>query len=223
MHTKNCSQSYIHQSSTFPTPPGQYITMGNTESQQKVDYQEVVKEVVKELESDETKRVSLLASLNNHLDALKEEVRTVEPIIKENIKSEVQKIEDAVLLRYSHLQDSNAILKDIEKVFKGFPVMGVCIDAATNMIAAITSSPDMTEIMRWQQRKVVKRVGNKVYGIEIHYKLQVLKEVSKGWSLMKSAKKDTVVMVAYKSIASVMDLNPHDYPDDDELAALTFK
>ena len=196
--------------------------MGNKESQQKVVYKEVVKEVVKEVESDESKRVSLIATLNDQLDALKEEVKTIEPIITENVKSQVQKIEDAVLLRYTQLQDRNTILNDLEMVFKGFPVMKVVIDAATNMIAAMTSSPDMKEIMRWQQQKLVKRVGNKVYGLEIHYKVKVLEEANKGWNPLKSDKKDAIIMVAYKAIASVMDLNPQDYPDEDELAALTF-
>ena len=60
-----------------------------------------------------------------------------------------------------------------------------------------------------------------MYGIEIHYKVKILEE-TKGWQLMGSKRKDTVVLVAYKAIASVLDLDPRLFPDEKEYAALKF-
>ena len=179
-----------------------------------------VKEVIKYVESDESKRAALLAKLDNQLDVLKKEVSTVEQIIKENVRAEICKIEDAAILRYSQLSDMSSIKKDLELVFKGFPVMSVIVDAASNMVAALNSSQELTEILRWQQRTLKKRVGDKVYGLEIHYKVKILEE-TKGWQIM-GKKKETVVLVAYKAIASLLDLDPEHFPDDDEFAALKF-
>ena len=84
----------------------------------------------------------------------------------------------------------------------------------------MTSSQELQEIFRWQERKMVKRVGDKVYEIEAHYKVKVLEE-SKG-TMFTGRSKDTVVLIAYKCIAHVMDLNPAEFPDDEELKQLTF-
>ena len=79
----------------------------------------------------------------------------------------------------------------------------------------MTSSQELQEIFRWQERKMVKRVGDKVYEIEAHYKVKVLKEIT-------GRSKDTVVLIAFKCIAHVMDLNPAEFPDAEELKQLTF-
>lgn len=178
-----------------------------------------VKEVVKYVESDESKRAAILLKLDNQLEDLKKEVTMVEPVIRDNVRSTVSKLEDATLLRYSQLQDMTKIEDNIKQVFKGFPVMQVIVDAASNMVAAMNATDELTEILRWQQRKLVKRVGDKVYGIEVHYKVKILEEM-KGWIGQK--KKETVVLVAYKALAHAMNLNPSEYPDDDELQALKF-
>ena len=178
-----------------------------------------VKEVVKYVESDESKRAATLARLDHQLEDLKKEVTLVPPIINDNVKSTVSKLEDATLLRYNQLQDMTKIEENIKQVFKGFPVMQVIVDAASNMIAAMNATEELTEILRWQQRKLVKRVGDKVYGLEVHYKVKILEE-TKGW--IGNKKKETVVLVAYKAIAHTMDLCPEDYPDDEELNMLKF-
>ena len=176
-------------------------------------------EVVRYVESDESKRAAVLVRLDHQLEDLKKEVTTVPQIINDNVKSTVSKMEDATLLRYSQLQDMTKIEDNIKQVFKGFPVMQVIVDAASNMIAAMNATEELTEILRWQQRKLVKRVGDKVYGLEVHYKVKILEE-TKGW--VGNKKKETVVLVAYKAIAHTMDLRPEDYPDDDELHMLKF-
>ena len=107
-----------------------------------------VKEVVKYVESDESKRAAILAKLSHQLEDLRKEVTLVEPTIKDNIKSTVSELKDATLLRYSQLQDMSKIEEDIKQVFKGFPVMQVIVDAASNMIAAMNATEELTEILR---------------------------------------------------------------------------
>ena len=192
----------------------------NKDSSTKVEVKEVVKEVVKYVESDESKRAAMLAKLDHQLDSLRKEVAGIQPVIRENVHSTVFQLEDATLLRYSQLEDMTEIKKNIEQIFEGFPVMSVIVDAASNMIAAMKSTDELTEIMRWHQRKVMKRVGKNVYGMEVHYKVKILEETKGAW--LSSKKKETVVLVAYTAIAHSMSVSPDKYPDDEVLGKLTF-
>lgn len=176
-------------------------------------------EVVKHVESEESKRAKLLDRLEKQLEELKSEVTKVEPSIKENIKETISQEEDALLMRYSQLTDKEKITQDIQKVFGDFPLLSFLVDTATRLVGAMTSSKEMTEILRWQERKMVKRVGNQVFGIEAHYKVKIMEE-SKG--NVFSSSKDTVVLIAYKCIAHSMDLNPADIPDAEEYKQITF-
>ena len=115
--------------------------------------------VVKYVESDESKRAAIIVRLDNQLDDLKKEVSSVPQIITDNVKTTITKLEDATLLRYSQLQDMTKIEENIKQVFSGFPVLQVVIDAASNMIAAMNATEELTEILRWQERKLVKCVG----------------------------------------------------------------
>ena len=97
----------------------------------------------KYVESDESKRAAILAKLSHQLEDLRKEVTLVEPTIKDNVRSTVSELKDATLLRYSQLQDMSKIEEDIKKVFKGFPVMQVIVDAASNMIAAMNATEEL--------------------------------------------------------------------------------
>jgi len=176
------------------------------------------KEIVKVVESDESKRIRLIGRLENQLEELKQEVITVESAFRSNVHHTVCQEQDALLMRYSQLTDKEQITRDIQGIFGGFPIMGFLVETATKLVSTMTSSDDLKEILRWQERIMVKRVGDKVYGIEAHYKVKVLEE-SKG-TVFKT--KDTVVLIAYKCIAHVMDLDPAEFPDDDEHKQLTF-
>ena len=179
-----------------------------------------VKEVVKYVESDESKRAAILAKLDRQLESLRKEVADIQPVIQENVYSTVFQLEDATLLRYSQLEDMTDIKKNIEQIFEGFPVLSVIVDAASNMIAAMNTTDELTEIMRWHQRKVMKRVGQVVYGMEVHYKVKILEETKGSWPLSKRT--ETGVLVAYKAIAHTMTLSPDKYPDEKVLDQLTF-
>ena len=179
---------------------------------------ETTKEIVAYVESEESKRIRLLGRLEKQLEELKKEVTTVEPAISSNVRCTVCQEQDALLMRYSQLTDKEQVSRDIERIFGGFPLLGFLVDTATKLVSTMASSEELQEILRWQERKMVKRVGDKVYGIEAHYKVKVLEE-TKG-TVFKT--RDTVVMIAYKCIAHAMDLNPADFPDDEEHKQLTF-
>lgn len=186
--------------------------MGSSSSTQ------TTKEIVKYIESDESKRMRLLGELERQLEELKQEVITVEPTINSNVRETVRQEQEALLMRYSQLTDKEQVVRDIRGIFSGFPILEFLVETASKLVSTMASSQDLQEILRWQERKMVKRIGDKVYGIEAHYKVKVLEE-TKG-TVFKS--KDTVVLIAYKCIAHVMDLNPAEFPDDEEHKKLTF-
>lgn len=179
------------------------------------------KEVVQTVyvESDESKRIRMLGKLDRQLDDLKHEVISVKPLINQNVRETIASEEDALLMRYSQLQDTKEIEKNIREIFVNFPALDFLVDTATKMISAVNKSEELTELLRWHERKVIKRSGRRVYGLELHYKVKILEE-DKG---RIRTHKETVVLIAYKCLAHVMDLNPDEYPDDEEMqAALRF-
>ena len=186
--------------------------MGSSSSKQ------TPKEIVKYVESDESKRMRLLGQLENQLEQLKQEVITVEPVFSSNVRHTVCQEQDALLMRYSQLKDKEQVVRDIQAVFGGFPLLGFLVDTAVKLVSTMTSSEELQEVLRWHERKMVKRIGDKVYAMEAHYKVKVLEE-TKG-TVFKS--KDTVVLIAYKCIAHVMDLDPAEFPDAEEHKKLTF-
>ena len=182
--------------------------MGNTETKVVVRTEYV--------ESEESIKAGIIYKLENQLAELKEEVQKVEKVFQKDVRAEVKKVEGATILRYNQLQDITNIQQGIETIFKGFPALNVVVDAAKNMIGAINATEKLTEIVGWQKQTKIKCVGDKVYGLEMHYKIRVFEE--KKWM----SSKETVVLVAYKAIASTMNLNPGDFPDEEDYEALKF-
>ena len=70
-------------------------------------------------------------------------------------------------------------------------------DTATSMITALKHSKEMKEVVRWHQRKIEKKVGGKIIGMEAHYKVKIQEQTKGVWS----KEKDTVVLIAYKVMA----------------------
>ena len=172
-------------------------------------------------ESDESKRARVLCQLENQLEQLKKEVTSVEPSIQQDVKQTVSQVQDAFLTRYSQLKNKAKIEEDIRNMFGNFPMVTFIVDIASRMITAMTNSKEMTDILRWQERKIVKRIGNQVYGIEAYYKVKILEETKEKYMGLKSSK-DTVVLIAYKCFAHLMDLNPEEYPDVETFKQITF-
>ena len=184
--------------------------MGKTES----------KEVVVEVESDESKRIRLLGKLENQLQELKAEVTNVQPAIKEHVRETIHLEQDALLMRYSELSNKQLIVEHVKQIFGDFPLLEFLVDTSTTLVSVMASSEEMKELLRWHEKKLVKRVGNKVYGIEAHYKIKVLEEIKGNRLTGKS--KDTVVLIAYKCMSHAMNLDPRDFPDDKELEKIKF-
>lgn len=188
--------------------------MGSSSSKQ------TPKEIVKYVESDESKRIRLLGQLQKQLEELKQEVITVEPTFRSNVRETVTVEQDALVMRYSELTDDKEVLCHIRRIFGGVPLLEFIVETATKLVNTMTSSEELQEILRWQERKTVKRVGDNVYGLEAHYKVKVLKETKGTVPGFKS--KDTVVLIAYKLLTHLMDLNPAEFPDTEELKQITF-
>ena len=100
--------------------------MGSSGS--KEEPQQQIKEVVKYVESDESKRMRLLGQLENQLQQLKEEVKGVQPSISENVKETISQEQDALLLRYSQLKDKELVVQHIKEVFGKFPLLQFLVD-----------------------------------------------------------------------------------------------
>ena len=176
--------------------------------------------------------------LDKQLNEMKDEVKEVEQIITDKVRSTVKSIEDSVLLSYEQLEDISKIEANIEQVFKGFPAVGILVDTATNMIAAMKNTEELKKMFRWQQRKMIQRMSgkpgepDKVMGLELHYKVKIIEESTAAgmWSKFSGFvmhapapdKKKTIVLVAYKCLAHAMNLDADDYLDKEELDSLVF-
>ena len=167
-------------------------------------------------------RLAVPKSMDDQLDALKREVTNVKPIIRDNILAKIISIEDAMVLKYNQLQDMSKIKDNINQVFKGYPILHVLADAASNMIATMNTTDELTDILRWQQRKHIKRVRDKVYGLELHSTAKIFEKTKRWVESEKELEKSTFVLFAFKANVCTMELNPADYPDEEDLSFLRF-
>ena len=177
------------------------------------------KEVAQQESSDEQKQAEMIRQLETQLAGLKREVQSVQAIITDDVKDTTHSIEDAVIMSYSQLDDRKKIEENIREIFGNSPGMEYLVDTAKSLIATMTSTKEMTEIVRWQQRKMTKRIGNKVVGLECHYKVKIMEKDGGRFSLRS---KETVCLLAYKFLVHTMNKSPNDYLDDEESKQLTF-
>jgi len=176
------------------------------------------KEIAQQVESDPQQQAEIVRQLETQLASLQQEVQSVRAIIVEDVMDTTHSIEDAVIMRYSQLEDRRKIEQNIRDIFGTSPGMEYLVDTAKSLIATMTSTKEMTEIVRWQQRKTTKRIGDKVVGLECHYKVKILeKRVG-----MFNSSKETVCLLAYKFLVHTLDKCPEDYLDDEESKMLAF-
>ena len=173
--------------------------------------------VIKEVESEESKQIR---ELNNQLEELKKDVINVQPAIREHVKETIRVEQNALLMRYSELTNKQQIVEHVKQILGDFPLLEFLVDTAKTLVSVIASSEEMKELFCWHEKKLVKRVNSKVYGIEAHYKVKVLEEI-KGYRLTGKSR-DSVVLIAYKCLSHTMDLDPEDFPDDKELEKIKF-
>lgn len=176
------------------------------------------KTVTIEVESEESKRHRELMKLDKQLDELKTEVHALEPIIQKDVKKTFSEEADALVIKYDDLFDKGVIIQNIDQLFPNFPLKEFLVDTAQAMIHTMASTKEMSELLRWQKRKVIKTVNGRVYGMEAQYKVKLLDE-SKGY--VKTHTK-TTLLIAYKCVSHVMDIATADCPTDDDLKSLTF-
>ncbi len=150
------------------------------------------------------------------VDSLKDEVKKIPAVIRENIHFEKDRKEDALLITFNELQTKETISKAIQTLFSSFPFVNILVEAVNGMVALMDGGEggSVKEILRWQERSFKRRLGNKVIGMEYHYKVKILDE-TKGWVGMR--KKKTILMIGYKAVIYMMTLDPNDFPDEDEM------
>ena len=165
--------------------------------------------LTKYVERQDGKRVRCLGQLDRQLEALRKEVNMVKPSIRVNIRETVNQQQDAIVVRYSELSDKDKLILDIQNMFADSSLLNVLVDTAIERVIAIASSQELQETVGWQERTVIKPVGNKVYRLEAHYKVKILEDNSKGNKFSRS--KETTVLIAYKFIVHTMDLHPKDF------------
>lgn len=171
--------------------------------------------------ADEQQKVVLLERLEKQVQELRDEIKEIPPAFTKEIKATVSMEEDVMLLRYADLKDKSAIQRNISEIFSKHPMLEFIMETAKSMIASMSSTQEMTDAMRWNNRKLVKRVGSKVYGLEAHFKVQLL-EKKESHNLGLTSSKDTILIVAYKCRAHSIEGDPDMFPDEDEIKHLTF-
>lgn len=179
--------------------------------------------VVREVESDQSLESRLRGSLESQLKDMKEDVVQVAPVIEKNIIHTITEINDAVVLRYSQLDDYSKISANIQLILGNDSMPQVTeflVETAKKMIAAMNSTDEMKEAMRWQMRKQLVKVGDKVIGMEAHYRVKLLEEKTKHYVSKDS--KNTVVMIGYKILIHSLQGSTEALLSTDELKGLTF-
>ncbi|CAF1296800.1 unnamed protein product [Rotaria sp. Silwood1] len=175
-------------------------------------------EIVKYIESDESKKMKALYQLENQLKELQDEVSKEKQLILNDIEETVIDENNVLILRYSNLQNMDEIQQNVRQIFGNVPLLNVLVDTATQLVSTMNNTKELTELMKWQQKTIKKRIDNKVYGMEIHYKLKVLDETT-GRILQG---RNTMLLIAYKCKAYVLKTPLESVPDDVELKKITF-
>ena len=188
--------------------------MGGSQSQQQ--------QIIREVESDES-QARMRGILESQLKGMKEDVLRVAPVIN-NILETLFETSDVIVLRYSQLEDKEAIARNIREILGSDSMPQTTeflIETATKMVSAMQSTQEMRDAARWQRRKKVLRVSGQVVGMEAHYRVNLLEEKTTHYIAKDS--KDTVVMIAYKLMVHALPGNPEHALSSDQLKKLTFE
>ncbi|XP_028398627.1 uncharacterized protein LOC114522194 [Dendronephthya gigantea] len=160
--------------------------------------------------------------IKRQLDESLAEVHKQKCLVTENIVEQIQLQQNAVIMKYSDLTDKGEIVKDIRGIVKGDHAVEFLADHAEKMIDVFQNSKAMKELQRWNQVKKIKRCGNKVVGMELHYKVIITDEKVGALSRFVGGTNETVVILAYKYIEHALSTDPSTLPDEEKLKALSF-
>ena len=159
-----------------------------------------------------TDRAAALRNLDSRLDALRREIQDRPQAITKGVANTVSAVSDAMILRYSQLQDTSLIEKNVGELFQKFPGREHVINATRDMMLSMRSTKS-SRLQGWKHRKKFMTHKGKELGVEIHYKTEMIEDVSTAHN------RDTVVLIAYKCLAHVMDPKvSHRYMDVDQLS-----
>lgn len=182
--------------------------MGSTESIPSPRRAPIVKEVVQKVyvNTEEADRALIQCQVENKTKELQSEVKNFkQEFPPEDVQRTVATKEDVLVLTYKDLKDTTKILDTVKDMFKGFPGTDFIVDTAEKFVMAVNSTDELKEIPCWQSNKVIRNIDGQSVGVEVHYKLSILEETTN--------EKDTVIMLAFKCIAHVMNIPVADIPN----------
>ena len=191
------------------------LTMGGSQSQQQ--------QIIREVESDESLQARMRGTLESQLKGLKEDVLNVVPVITDNILATMFETSDAIVLRYSQLENKDTIARNIREIVGSDSIPNVTeflVETASKMVAAMQSTEEMKEAMRWQRCTKVVKVKGQVVGMEAHYRVNLLDQRTKHYIAKDS--KDTIVMISYKILVHTIKGNPKHLLSSDQLKEIVF-
>jgi hypothetical protein len=88
---------------------------------------------------------------DKELEKTKAEMSELKPLITENVIQQLMSNEDAMVLRYSDLNDATKISEHSQEIFKDERAIKFLTDAAEKMVTVFHSSEEMTKLLRWNQ------------------------------------------------------------------------
>ncbi|CAF4385147.1 unnamed protein product, partial [Adineta steineri] len=118
---------------------------------------------VEYVESEESKRMKVLFNLENQLEVLKNEVFSQPQLIVNGIQETVMEQSDVLILRYSDLTDMKTMENNVRDMFGNCPLLKDLVNTATQIIATMNNTKELTELMKWHQKTIKKLVGDKVF------------------------------------------------------------
>ena len=162
------------------------------------------------------------ASPSQHVERefqkFKQEVMQIKPAIRTNVRDTVFHIENAVSMRYSQLRDKENVIESVSRIFGGLPGLGFfVVKTASRLERTLTSLRQIHSMIQWYMCKKFVRQGNHVYGMELQYKFKILEEETTDFFHQSS---DAVMLVAFNYMVHIMDYDPENFPDDQELGKL---
>uniref|UniRef100_A0A1X7U7C8 Uncharacterized protein n=1 Tax=Amphimedon queenslandica TaxID=400682 RepID=A0A1X7U7C8_AMPQE len=191
--------------------------MGGSQSKVEVVYKPHVVPVKVEVESEQSKKYRKLLQADKQLEKIQQEIACLDPVIT-GYRSQCGSSEAAVIVQYEGDIDKDTIASNIEVLFPNNPCKNELIETATSMLMTIKTTDEIRDVLKWEKRTLYKTVEGKVFGFELQYKIKYFDELKGRVYGFRS--NETTLLVAYKSALYVMDEDPEDFPDSEQLKAI---
>ena len=192
--------------------------MGGSLSKSLIVYKDCEVPVKVEVESEQSKEYKKLLQADKQLEKIQQEISGLKPVITGGYRSQCGSSEAAVVVRYDGDINKGVIASNIEELFPDNPCKDELIKTATSILRTVKTTKEIRDVLKWEKAVVRKKINQKVYGMELQYKIRFLDELKGMVPGFRS--NETTLLVAYKSALYVMDEDPEDFPDAEELAAI---